>query len=417
MPDSDECVITFPVLGGIFGVGRLATRLNELANAGQIGSWRVGQWTDSKRTAIGIRFGTVADGEVARRACIAAVSQATVDAEATAASDQQPASTTSLGKLDSPAGSSNEITSTPQGQIRQLIKQALDNPSAAGLEEFLVFTTRFRRLAVWNARMAYIQRPGARVIASEYEWAGVGRYVLPDAVPIIILWPFSPIRFVYELADTGPPINRDDFHDPFAVKGELDERTLPRLETSLTKQKTFKIEIELRRQGFNHAGSAASQGVLPLAGSTGISPRDDRPIGEFAHENAMGSRLQPNAPVFRITINDRLEQKERFVTLAHELGHIFCGHLGGCTAPGRQDDESGWPDRRNLGKDEKEIEAEAAAFLVASRAGVMTRSAEYLKLHAKTADMTSVDEDLIVRAAARIERLAKIHYGTMSFKQ
>ncbi len=102
-----------------------------------------------------------------------------------------------------------------QGQIRQLIKQALESPTAEGLEQFLTFATRFRRLAVWNARMAYIQRPGARVVAPEYEWSRAGRYVLPDAVPIIILWPFSPIRFVYELADTGPPINRKDFKDPF----------------------------------------------------------------------------------------------------------------------------------------------------------------------------------------------------------
>jgi|SRR5579863_10783940 len=43
----------------------------------------------------------------------------------------------------------------------------------------------------------------------------------------------------------------------------------------------------------------------------------------------------------------------------------------------------GWPDRRYLGKDEKEIEAEAVAFLVSCRAGVMTRSAEYLKIHAQ----------------------------------
>jgi hypothetical protein len=293
----------------------------------------------------------------------------------------------------------------------------LGRPSAAGLEEFLVFTTRFRRLAVWNARMAYIQRPGARVIASEYEWLSVGRYVLPDAVPIIILWPFSPIRFVYELADTGPPISREDCNDPFAVKGELDKRTLSRLEASLKKQKTFKIEIELRRQGFSYAGSAASQGVLPFGGSTGISPSDDRPIGEFAHENATELMPQPNVPFFRVTINDRLEAGERFVTLAHELGHIFCGHIGGCVAPGREEDESGWPDRRCLGKAEKEIEAEAVAYVVSSRAGLITRSAEYLKIHAQKANMARINIDLVVRAAARIERLAKIHYGTMSFRR
>jgi hypothetical protein len=295
-----------------------------------------------------------------------------------------------------------------QGQIRQLIKQALESPTAEGLEQFLTFATRFRRLAVWNARMAYIQRPGARVIAPEYEWSRAGRYVLPDAVPIIILWPFSPIRFVYELADTGPPVNREDFKDPFAVKGEFKKGTLSKLAANLKKQKKFKIEIEPRRQGFSYAGSAAGQGALPLAGA-------DMLIGDFAHGNAKTSEIQRTAPSFRITINDRLNSQEQLVTLAHELGHIFCGHLGGCITSAREHDESGWPDRRYLGTHEREIEAEAVAYLVAARAGVETRSAEYLKRHAQRAEMEKINEDLIVRATARTERLAEIHYGTMLF--
>jgi len=37
MQSSDECVIVFPVVGGIFGVARLATKLNELLDKQQIG--------------------------------------------------------------------------------------------------------------------------------------------------------------------------------------------------------------------------------------------------------------------------------------------------------------------------------------------------------------------------------------------
>ena len=111
-------------------------------------------------------------------------------------------------------------------QVRQLVKSAIESPTAELLADFLNFATRFRRLAVWNARMAYIQRPGARVIASEFEWQSVGRHVLPDAVPIIILWPFSPIRSVYELEDTGPLINRADIGDPFATEGKFRHGTL-----------------------------------------------------------------------------------------------------------------------------------------------------------------------------------------------
>jgi hypothetical protein len=62
--------------------------------------------------------------------------------------------------------------------------------------------------------------------------------------------------------------------------------------------------------------------------------------------------------------NDRLAPSERFVTIAHELAHIFCGHLGECKSQGGNEEESGWPDRRSLGKNERELEAEAVAYLV-----------------------------------------------------
>jgi hypothetical protein len=62
MPNSDDCVITFPV-GGIHGVARLATKLNELLNRGKIGPWHVGRWIGFKHTAIRIKFLTATDGE------------------------------------------------------------------------------------------------------------------------------------------------------------------------------------------------------------------------------------------------------------------------------------------------------------------------------------------------------------------
>jgi len=65
MSASDECVITFPIVGGIFGVGQLASRLNALLSVGQIGPWHIGRWINFKHAAIRIRFNSVADGEAA----------------------------------------------------------------------------------------------------------------------------------------------------------------------------------------------------------------------------------------------------------------------------------------------------------------------------------------------------------------
>jgi hypothetical protein len=248
------------------------------------------------------------------------------------------------------------------------------------------------------------------------EWQSEKRFVKFDAAPIIILWPFSPIRFVYELEDTGPDIDREAIGDPFAVKGSLYPRVLSALVSSLKKQKSFKIKIEGRRQGFSYAGSAAAQGTLPIGAVNNALGNGSR-IGEFVQENAVSGTFSNTGqiPSFRVTVNDRLEPKERFVTIAHELGHIFCGHLGGCTSRMNKDEESGWPDRGFLGKHEVEVEAEAVAYLVASRAGIVAASAEYLKVHATRADITRINIDLVVRAAARIERLAKIRHGSMAF--
>jgi IrrE N-terminal-like domain len=302
-------------------------------------------------------------------------------------------------------------------QVRHLIKQAIELPTPDGIANFLNYSTAFRRLGIWNARMAYIQRPGARVIASEYEWNTISRLVLPDAIPIMILWPFSPIRYVYELEDTEPRIERDKVKDPFAVKGHFHPKALPTLISSIKQQKRFKISFEPRRQGFGGAGTASSHGARPEVSNSILWEQGSR-IGEFASENGTSSqqKIIEGIPSYRVTFNDRLAPAERFVTIAHELGHIFLGHLGECESGKSDDDESGWPDRRWLGKSEKEVEAEAVAFLVASRAGVVTASAQYLKEYAARADMTRIDLGLIVRSAARIERMAKIRYGSMAFK-
>jgi hypothetical protein len=64
MTGSSECVITFPITG-LFGAGRLASRLKELESVDLIGPSHIGQWTDYTHTAIRIRFSSEADARTA----------------------------------------------------------------------------------------------------------------------------------------------------------------------------------------------------------------------------------------------------------------------------------------------------------------------------------------------------------------
>ena len=69
MSNQIECLVTFPVRGGIFGVGRLATRLTALAASHEIGDWHIGHWVDWTHTGILISFDTAVDAALAKSTC------------------------------------------------------------------------------------------------------------------------------------------------------------------------------------------------------------------------------------------------------------------------------------------------------------------------------------------------------------
>jgi len=76
MPDKIEHLVTFPVSRGIFGVGRLATRLSALTANHEIGEWHIGHWIDWKHTGIRINFDTAADAALAKSSCYEAAATA-----------------------------------------------------------------------------------------------------------------------------------------------------------------------------------------------------------------------------------------------------------------------------------------------------------------------------------------------------
>lgn len=69
--------------------------------------------------------------------------------------------------------------------------------------KLLNFVKKFPYVAPYNAMLVHIQKPGSLYVASAAEWGKkFNRRVKTGARPLVILRPFGPVAFVFELNDT-----------------------------------------------------------------------------------------------------------------------------------------------------------------------------------------------------------------------
>ena len=86
---------------------------------------------------------------------------------------------------------------------------------------------------------------------------------------------------------------------------------------------------------------------------------------------------KPSEPsIYRMAVNKNHNPNVQFSTLAHELAHLFLGHLG-------RDVCLRIPDRSGLKHEQCELEAESTAYLVCARNGVECKSQSYLSGYVK----------------------------------
>lgn len=251
--------------------------------------------------------------------------------------------------------------------LDQLLAEAKLYAKGQQLKGLLDFVARLRNVAPFNALLLHIQRPGVTYVASQSDWARqFGRRLSSEARPLLVLHPFGPVALVYDILDTeGPSLPEGVLS--FTATGVMEDEAYALIRARV---EALGVELVHHDVGDRQAGHIQRR------------PKDPRQAGR--------------AP-YVVRLNRLHGKVVRFSTLVHELGHLFLGHLG-------EDARLGIEDRRQVPHEQRELEAEMAAYVICMRNGIRPNSASYL---ARYVDENLCTEHLdlyrILRAVSRLE--------------
>jgi hypothetical protein len=242
----------------------------------------------------------------------------------------------------------------------------------ADYKALLDFVVRLRNFAPFNAMLLQVQKPGLTYAASAADWRiRFGRKPKEGVRPLLILWPFAPVALVYDVVDTeGKDLPQDV--TSFFARGPIREIEIGRFRELTSNKNILWADLD--------AGDAK-------AGSIRCTKR---------------ATNDKESNTYRILVNKNYAAAVQFVTLTHELAHLFLGHLGA-------DNALGVKDRSDLAHRQEEFEAESVAFIVCERNGVESRSKTYLANFVdQNTTVGNLDIYQVMHAAGQIETLLGI---------
>jgi hypothetical protein len=275
-----------------------------------------------------------------------------------------------------------------RGALDELFLLARHYRESSKFLELLRFVGSFKRYSAFNAMLVYVQMPGARYVLPAGQWQKrYGRLPKRDAQALVMLQPNGPIMFGFDVSQTeGKPLPAQ-IDNPFEARGELDQREFDlvidnaKRDGVLVKQKP--LGSTLGGYVRNAADPGHRIGVSTISDSSRTLSVDDAQVSLFAE----------------VTLNSNLPLTTNFATVTHELGHLYCGHVG-------SPNEKWWPDRRGVDRTTCEFEAESVSYVVCQRAGIDTPAAEYLHGYVgANREVPRISLDVVFKAAKQVEAM------------
>lgn len=255
---------------------------------------------------------------------------------------------------------------------------------------FSMFNYINHTYSVFNSALILVQRPGATIVKSEIAWNHEQRLIKPEASPIVILQPMGPVMLVYDYYDTYSKTENDQ-----NIKETIKEEFNSRQKIEINEIKLAKMVKRLERMGIVYAERSFGQRqggfitVLKHPIITKYVKKRGPKKGQICYIKAG----------LELVVNSSDPPHKKALTIFHELGHLYCGHLGG-----EKTEYNKLPEYRDfLSDDSMEFEAEMVSQLICQRYGFRDDDSEkYLYQHMKDgkAPYHSISE--IIGAADKI---------------
>ena len=215
---------------------------------------------------------------------------------------------------------------------------------------YAVYMWHMSGLSLYNSAVLVVQRPGLGFAANESTWQrDYGRLIKPEARPLIIVKPFSPLEIYYEASDTYSPEDKP-------------------LRSWMQQPKTFEIPT---------MPPFTKEDLVLVLNRHGVyfGERDlgERLCGEMIYQKTpmpIECHNKKGEPIklfthYAMILNSRHELPQQTATFFHEIGHLLCGHLPqdkeitdkdflGCKIP----------KRGNIPPEQKEYEAELTCKII-----------------------------------------------------
>ena len=307
--------------------------------------------------------------------------------------DAVPEVTSPLITLGAAAGADGRPNEAKRS-ISYMVDAALNFGKLRGLDDLLDSVAGFRQYKPYNALLVLLQVPGATYVLPAHVWGEkYGRVILPGEQPLVMLQPGGPVMFLFDVSQTeeGPvatplPI---DLQNPFGMLDIPDS-------------------------------SGALAWVIQNAKADGVRVSDAGLGLRFAgciqrSESGLGQRVEVSRrpPVeamvkvqYDVLLNKAYSPTEQLATLAHELGHLYCGHLGAHVSQLLPDEEL-WADRSQLPTETDELEAQSVArIVVRSLAPQDPLPTQLAELFASAPELLGMDLDRVLTAAGRVLAMA-----------